>query len=110
MTLFLGPKFQKGCEDLLGRSFFNSDMHQPIWKRHRSAARPFFSKDRISDFDTFEKMSSRLVEVIKRLQSSSSSQDGAVDMQNLLRRFALDAGSEFLFGYDIVRKRYWYFS
>lgn len=98
----LGARFRKGWTDFLGTSIFNSDMHQPIWKRHRSAARPFFGKDRISDFDTFEKMSSRLVEAIKRLQSSSLSNDGAVDMQNLLQRFTLDAGCEFLFGYDTV--------
>lgn len=26
-----------------------------MWKFHRNTARPFFSKDRISDFDNFEK-------------------------------------------------------
>ena len=78
-------------------------MHQPIWKRHRSAARPFFGKDRISDFETFEKMSARLVRVITRSKSESASCRGAVDMQDLLQRFTLDAGCEFLSGYDLVK-------
>ncbi|KIK16470.1 hypothetical protein PISMIDRAFT_15795 [Pisolithus microcarpus 441] len=48
-----GPMFRDQLNGLLGTGVFNADGE--IWKFHRSMTRPFFSKDRISHFDIFEK-------------------------------------------------------
>lgn len=64
--------------------------------------RPFFAKERISDFDTFEKHSSHLLSVIRRLSSapgsSLSHNNGAIEIQDLFGRFTLDAAVQFLMG------------
>ena len=39
--------------DILGSGVFNAD--GDIWKFHRGITRPFFSRDRISDFDVLNK-------------------------------------------------------
>lgn len=57
-------------------------------------ARPFFSKDRISDVDIFERTSNTTLDLV----SSRSSKNQPIDIQDLLHRFTLDSASEFLFG------------
>ncbi|ORY73252.1 cytochrome P450 [Leucosporidium creatinivorum] len=87
-------------EDFLGQGIFNSDGE--MWKTHRSMTRPFFAKERISDFETFKKHSDHLLSTIRRLSASSgtslSHSKGAIEIQDLFGRFTLDAAIEFLMG------------
>ncbi|KAH6890040.1 cytochrome P450 monooxygenase pc-3 [Coprinopsis sp. MPI-PUGE-AT-0042] len=48
-----GPVFEKQMDSILGTGVFNSDGE--MWKFHRSMTRPFFTKDRISHFDIFDR-------------------------------------------------------
>ncbi|KAI6117314.1 hypothetical protein EV401DRAFT_1969734 [Pisolithus croceorrhizus] len=50
LTTVSGPEFSDQLSALLGSGVFNSDT-----RFHRSMTRPFFNKDRVSHFDTFEK-------------------------------------------------------
>ncbi|KAF7289237.1 hypothetical protein MIND_01385100 [Mycena indigotica] len=92
--------FEKGADsrdmfsDLLGTGVFLAD--GDLWKFHRGMTRPFFKRDRVSDFALFDRYSLIAIDKIKqRLR------DGfAVDFQDVITRFAMDASGEFLFGYD----------
>lgn len=76
---------------------------------HRSMTRPYFAKERISDFNTFNRHADNLISTISRLASapgvSASHKNGAVEIQDLFGRFTLDAASEFLFGGSLVSAR-----
>ena len=59
--------------------------------------RPFFTKDRISDFDVFEKHAEDAIHQTKiRLREGYP-----VDFQDVASRFTLDSATEFLFGKDV---------
>ena len=59
--------------------------------------RPFFTKDRISDFDVFEKHAEDAIHQMKiRLREGYP-----VDFQDVASRFTLDSATEFLFGKDV---------
>ncbi|KAG0698023.1 cytochrome P450 monooxygenase pc-3 [Suillus ampliporus] len=82
-------------QSLLGTGVFNSD--GDVWKFHRSMTRPFFSKDRVSDFDTFEKHADDAIGRIKiRLREGYP-----VDFQDMASRFTMDSATEFLLGKDV---------
>ncbi|KAF9523243.1 cytochrome P450 [Crepidotus variabilis] len=90
-----GPLFFKQLRSLLGLGVFNSD--GDLWKFHRSMSRAYFSRDRISHFDNFEKHASdALNKEEKRLGEGY-----AFDFQDLVARFTLDSATQFLFGYDV---------
>ena len=59
---------------------------------HRSMTRPFFSRDRISDFEIFAKHADQALNRIERYAGSP------FDFQDLVSRFTLDSATEFLFG------------
>ncbi|KAF9491473.1 cytochrome P450 [Pleurotus eryngii] len=90
--------FEKGTEwdfnvhSVLGSGIFNSDGDR--WKFHRSMTRPFFSRDRISHFDLFD----RRAEIVIQKMRERSRQGLAIDFQDLMGRFTLDSATEFLFG------------
>ncbi|KAM0788535.1 hypothetical protein ACM66B_001663 [Microbotryomycetes sp. NB124-2] len=98
------PKYIKGgwldgvLGDLLGQGIFNSDGSR--WKSHRAMTRPYFAKERITDFEKFVKHSDRMLQVIDKLKtlpgSSLSHNDGAIEVQDLLGRFTMDTGIDFL--------------
>lgn len=90
-----GPMFWDQVNSLLGTGVFNSD--GDVWKFHRSMTRPFFSKDRISHFDIFDKHAEDAISQLKiRLR------DGyPVDVQDMASRFTLDSATEFLFGKNV---------
>jgi hypothetical protein len=73
--------FEKGSslfvalQSLLGIGVFNSD--GDIWKFHRTTARPFFNKDRIVDFENFE----RHVQLALDSAQSRIDEGIALDMQ-----------------------------
>ncbi|KAK0439709.1 cytochrome P450 [Desarmillaria tabescens] len=93
--------FQKGhvffvaAESLLGSGVFNSD--DDIWKFHRTMTRPLFNKDRISDFDNFERHAVSTISQIK----SRLREGYPVDFQDVVARFTLDSATEYLFGKDV---------
>ncbi|KAF8918972.1 cytochrome P450 [Mucidula mucida] len=81
--------------DLLGTGVFNAN--GDMWKFHRNMTRPFFNKDRISDFDNFERHTISSIALIKaRLQEGHP-----VDFQDVVSRFTLDSATEYLFGKDV---------
>jgi len=90
-----GPVFFDSAVSLLGTGVFNSDAD--IWKFHRSMTRPFFNRDRISDFEIFEKHADDAIGQLKmRLK-----QGFPVDFQDMISRFTLDSATDFLFGKDV---------
>ncbi|KAI9568647.1 cytochrome P450 [Boletus coccyginus] len=90
-----GPIFRDQFNSLLGTGIFNSD--GDVWKFHRTMTRPFFNKDRISDFDIFEKHAQDAIHQMKvRLREGYP-----VDFQDVASRFTLDSVTEFLFGKDV---------
>jgi hypothetical protein len=68
-----------------------------VGRFHRSITRPFFSKDRISDFDIFDRHADQVIAKLKDRFKGGI----AVDIQDLLFRFTLDTATEFLFGQDV---------
>ncbi|KAG6819311.1 hypothetical protein H0H93_013137 [Arthromyces matolae] len=80
---------------VLGSGVFNSD--GDMWKFHRSMTRPFFTRDRISDFDLFDRHATTVFTLIKERMRSGH----AIDFQDLMSRFTLDSASEFLFGHCV---------
>ncbi|CAA7268977.1 unnamed protein product [Cyclocybe aegerita] len=90
-----GTLFQSQVKSLLGTGVFNSDGE--MWKFHRAMTRPFFSKDRISHFDIFDRHAADALNQLKtRLREGYS-----VDIQDLASRFTMDSATEFLFAQDV---------
>ncbi|KAH9476510.1 Cytochrome P450 monooxygenase 75 [Psilocybe cubensis] len=90
-----GKRFIFNMESVLGTGVFNSDGE--MWKFHRSITRPMFTRERISHFELFDRRSSQVVDKLReRLR-----QGYAVDFQDLMSRFTLDAATEFLFGSSV---------
>ncbi|KAF7967615.1 hypothetical protein HWV62_33667 [Athelia sp. TMB] len=103
-----GEQFQDGFRGLLGTGVFNSDAaptHPTIRgdtltlrRFHRSMTRPFFTRDRISEFDNFDRHADLMIRALKaRLRAGHP-----VDFQDAVGRFTLDAASEFLLGTDVA--------
>ncbi|KAF9459406.1 CYP63 cytochrome P450 monooxygenase-like protein [Collybia nuda] len=88
-----GERFHKTMFSVLGSGVFNSD--GDMWKFHRSMSRPFFTRDRISDFDLFDRHADTVIKQIKTRMRTGY----PVDFQDLMGRFTLDSASEFLFGH-----------
>ncbi|KAH7926998.1 cytochrome P450 [Leucogyrophana mollusca] len=87
-----GNKFRATMLNVLGTGVFNSD--GDMWKFHRSMTRPFFSHDRISHFNIFDRHSDDAINQMKlRLRAGHP-----IDFQDVISRFTLDSATEFLFG------------
>ncbi|KAJ2916358.1 hypothetical protein MD484_g4071, partial [Candolleomyces efflorescens] len=87
-----GERFGESMRSVLGTGVFNSDGE--MWKFHRSLTRPVFARDRIADFDIFDRHADQVLTVLKqRLREGH-----AVDFQDLMGRFTIDTATEFLFG------------
>lgn len=65
--------------------------------KHRALARPFFARDRISDFELFDKYASRSLSILADMAATNQ----PCDVQDLYARFTIDAASEFLFGKNL---------
>ncbi|KAF7969358.1 hypothetical protein HWV62_27476 [Athelia sp. TMB] len=91
-----GEQFQDGFRALLGTGVFNSD--DDMWKFHRSMTRPFFTRDRISEFDNFDRHAELMISAMKARMRAGH----AIDFQDAIGRFTLDSASEFLFGNDVA--------
>ena len=59
--------------------------------------RPFFNKDRTSDFELFDRHADQVVSKMKERFKEGI----AVDVQDVLSRFTLDTATEFLFGQSV---------
>ncbi|KAF9444176.1 cytochrome P450 monooxygenase pc-3 [Macrolepiota fuliginosa MF-IS2] len=94
-TFVKGPIIFTQLKSLLGTGVFNSDGE--MWKFHRSITRPFFSKERISDFEVFD----RHAEDALRQAKNRLSEGYPIDFQDLVSRFTLDSATEFLFRNDV---------
>ncbi|KAH0579505.1 hypothetical protein H2248_002361 [Termitomyces sp. 'cryptogamus'] len=90
-----GKRFQYSMFSVLGSGVFNAD--GDMWKFHRSMTRPFFTRDRISDFDLFDRHATTVFALIKERMRSGH----AIDFQDLMSRFTLDSATEFLFGHCV---------
>jgi len=87
-----GTKFRYAMDSVLGSGVFNSDGE--MWKFHRSMTRPFFNRERTSDFHIFVRHTEEsLIKMKSRLREGIS-----VDFQDLIARFTMDSATEFLFG------------
>lgn len=60
----------------------------------RQIARPFFTKERISDFHIFEQASAKTLNLVANRAAAFA----PIDFQDLLQRFTLDAAALFLWG------------
>lgn len=90
-----GPVFIHQMHSVLGTGVFNAD--GDMWKFHRSMTRPFFSKERITDFENFDRHATAAIALAKdRLRAGFP-----IDFQDLVSRFTLDSATEFLFDTDV---------
>lgn len=80
----------------LGTGVFASD--GAMWKFHRSITRPFFSKERITDFEIFTRHADHAIALLKRITLERGE---AADIQDMTGRFTLDSATEFLFGNNV---------
>ncbi|KAL7282246.1 hypothetical protein ACG7TL_003715 [Trametes sanguinea] len=87
-----GAAFRDPMSSVLGTGIFNVDGE--MWKFHRSMTRPYFTRDRISHFDIFERHSDHAIKKMKERFRGGH----AVDFQDLISRFTLDSATEFLLG------------
>ncbi|KAJ7907101.1 cytochrome P450 [Mycena leptocephala] len=87
-----GDAFRECMGSVLGTGVFNSDGE--MWKFHRGATRPFFNRDRISDFEIFSRHADRAIERMKERMHAGY----PVDFQDLASRFTMDSATSFLFG------------
>ncbi|KAL0574430.1 Protein kinase alk2 [Marasmius crinis-equi] len=90
-----GPLLFSQWNSLLGAGVFNAD--GDMWKFHRNMTRPFFSKDRIRDFEIFDH---HALETI-RLMKNRLAEGHPVEFQDAIARFTLDSATEFLFGKSV---------
>ena len=74
---------------MLGNGIFNRDGE--IWKLHRALARPFFARERVTDFEIFDRHTSKALEVVESLGPNT-----AFDAQDLYSRFTIDTGADFV--------------
>ncbi|KAL4254489.1 cytochrome P450 family protein [Abortiporus biennis] len=86
-------KFQ--MQALFGDGVFNAD--GDVWKFHRGMTRPFFSRDKISHFDIFDRHTDEVLKQIKARRAEGY----PIDFQELILRFTLDSATEFLFGNNV---------
>ncbi|KAK0501377.1 cytochrome P450 [Armillaria luteobubalina] len=86
-----GPITIAAFGSLLGAGVFNSDDFIG------TCLDPFFNKDRIADFDNFERHAVSTISQIKaRLREGFP-----IDFQDVVARFTFDSATEFLFGKDV---------
>ncbi|KAF9530962.1 cytochrome P450 [Crepidotus variabilis] len=90
-----GSEFIGQMDSILGNGIFNVDGE--MWKFHRAMTRPFFTRERISDFEIY----GRNCDLSLDLAKQRTREGEPIEFQDLASRFTLDAASEFLFGYNV---------
>ncbi|KAG9004393.1 hypothetical protein FRB94_002411 [Tulasnella sp. JGI-2019a] len=87
-----GTSFKGSFDSVLGDGIFNSD--GDTWRFHRSMTRPFFTRDRVTDFDIFDHHTETILNKInERCQTGMP-----VDFQEAISQFTMESATEFLFG------------
>jgi hypothetical protein len=74
--------------------------HSPLsllCSQGRQIARPFFTKERISDFHIFDQTSAKALNLL----SNRAAAYAPIDVQDLLQRFTLDSAALFLWGHAL---------
>ncbi|KAG8985262.1 hypothetical protein FRB95_004942 [Tulasnella sp. JGI-2019a] len=79
-------------ESFFGKGIFVADGETA--KMHRALARPYFARDRVSDYTIFHKHCDKMLDVLHK----SACADKPIDMQDLFLTFTFDTSVEFLFG------------
>jgi cytochrome P450 len=87
-----GERQNNALRTVLGNGIFNAD--GDIWKFHRGITRPYFHRDRISDFALFAKHGDNAISQIKARMHEGF----PVDFQDVMSRFTLDTATAFLLG------------
>ncbi|KAJ2917131.1 hypothetical protein MD484_g3285, partial [Candolleomyces efflorescens] len=87
-----GERHIEALQGVLGSGVFSSDGE--MWKFHRTMARPFFSRDRVTDLERFDKHIQEAIALMKQRISAGY----AVDFQDLIQRTTMALATEFLFG------------
>ncbi|KAJ7620599.1 cytochrome P450 [Mycena polygramma] len=87
-----GERFRNCMDYVLGDGVFNSDGE--MWSAHRAMTRPYFTRDRVRHFEIFDRHAERAIALMKERMKDGH----AVDFQDLISRFTMDAATEFLFG------------
>ncbi|GJE88927.1 cytochrome P450 [Phanerochaete sordida] len=87
-----GEQFDSYVHSLLGFGVFNADGE--LWRHHRSMTRPFFSRQRITDFELLGRHSDAIVDKIKE----RTREGFPVDLQDLFARLTMDCSSELFLG------------
>jgi hypothetical protein len=84
------------------------------YRFHRGMTRPFFSKDRISHFEIFDRHAADAIEQVKERMRQGHAVDVQVRIhttnphlvlivfQDVVSRFTLDSATEFLFGVFVL--------
>lgn len=75
----------------------SAHLHTLLHIQGRQIARPFFTRERISDFDIFEQTSVKTLNLI----ASRAAAYAPIDIQDLLQRLTLDAAALFLWGHAL---------
>ncbi|KAI0058906.1 cytochrome P450 monooxygenase CYP63 [Artomyces pyxidatus] len=94
-------QFEKGnlwherMNKFLGTGLFNAE--GDVWKKGRATARPFFAKERISDFEIFGRTSKTTLDIL----AGRASRHQPIDIQDLLSRFTLDSAALYLWGHAL---------
>ncbi|KAJ7839867.1 cytochrome P450 [Mycena olivaceomarginata] len=102
-----GSEFRVMMEPLLGTGVFAADGKVSLsliytatdvsHRRHVEMTRPFFHRERISDFDLFDHHAENAIAQFKaRLREGY-----AADFQDMVARFTMDSASSFLFGQNV---------
>ncbi|RPD66744.1 cytochrome P450 monooxygenase pc-2 [Lentinus tigrinus ALCF2SS1-7] len=91
-TFDKGEAFRETVHSVLGVGVFNADGE--MWKFHRTMTRPYFTRDRITHFEMFDRHADLALKKMKERFRSGH----ALDFQDLISRFTLDSATEFLFG------------
>ncbi|KAI1786669.1 hypothetical protein LXA43DRAFT_1098968 [Ganoderma leucocontextum] len=91
-----GEEFRDTLKDVLGKGVFNAD--DDMWKLHCTMTRLYFqSRDRIARFDMFDRHADFAIKMMKERFWNGH----ALDFQDLISRFTLDSGTEFLLGHCV---------
>ncbi|KIM77311.1 hypothetical protein PILCRDRAFT_825474 [Piloderma croceum F 1598] len=90
-----GERLTNAMSTVLGNGIFNTD--GDIWKFHRGITRPYFHRDRISDFALFAKHGDNAISQIKARMHEGL----PVDFQDVMSRFTLDTATAFLLGFCV---------
>ncbi|KAG8851394.1 hypothetical protein FRB96_009231 [Tulasnella sp. 330] len=88
----IGDAVATRLESFFGKGIFVADGEAA--KMHRAMARPYFARDRISDYTTFHKHCETILDILRKNVSANE----PTDVQDLFMTFSFDTAIEFLFG------------